>query len=174
MASLRDYFDTDFKYVLSAHRDWRLKSQDGKVDIEVLQRLHLDFDSYTKYISYYISQTGNVLKVCIALIENPDWALLLADSVHVMSGDLGQAHMDSNANLKYSGRIFLCSESEMSTEEEEPLNHRVNELGIALLFREPKYAEGKATFEKPLAFICHDSRDGVCIIDQKGVYYGDG
>ena len=39
------------------------------------------------------------------------------------------------------------------------LHDRAVELGVSLIFRGPKYTKEKSALEKPLAFMCHDSRD---------------
>jgi hypothetical protein len=160
MASLRDYFDTDFKYVLCAHRGRKIRSKEGEVVIEVVERLHLDFDANTKYISYFIPKTRNSFDICAALIQqNPRLALSLTDEFSVAGGSIGQDRTISSAELKFSGRIFLYSESGLSTEEVESLNNKANELSMVMIFRGPKYAEEKAILEKPLAFISYDSHD---------------
>jgi hypothetical protein len=56
MATLREYFDTDFPSVLNAASTLSLtiKQADSTATFDVRGRVHYDFDSSTKYASYFI------------------------------------------------------------------------------------------------------------------------
>ena len=160
MATLKEYFDKDFSHVLSAHRVRRFRVESLGGDLEIIERLHFDFNSYSKYISYYIPETIDVFGLCKQLIENPGWALSLCDTVHVEQSYVGEdCFMGSITDLVFTGRIFVYSEVGLSDKDRELLHNRANELGRALIFRGPKYVKEKSQLEKPLAFICHDTRD---------------
>ena len=75
MATLKEYFDKDFSYILSTHQSQKLNSTDGTIDIEVIARVHLDFNSNTKFISFFVPDSDRTFDICISLIKNPQWAL---------------------------------------------------------------------------------------------------
>lgn len=162
MASLRDYFETDFKYTLSA-RQVRHFKKSSEVVVEVIARVHLDFDSRSKYISYYLlglPDVTSVFKLYKQLIENPALALSICDTTCVEHRYVGEdPFMGSSTDLVFSGRIFLYSQVGLPATDLEGLHKRAKELGIALIFRGPKYVEERSAMEKPLVFICHDGND---------------
>src|SRR5216684_7455358 len=84
MATLREYFDADFPAVMNVASKLNLtlsgKSLPGTT-YEVPGRVHYDFDSGTKYISYFVSSCPDSSALCEALIMNPQWPLDAAKSL---------------------------------------------------------------------------------------------
>ena len=158
MASLKDYFDTDFKYVLNAHRSLKMRSNKSNEEIEVVSRVHLDFDSNTKYISYYVPQTANVFDVCLSMIKKPEYALALDKGVEVQGSSAGE-EQSSSSELRFSGRIFIYTENELTKEQIGQLKVVATKLGTSIRMRGPKFVKERSKREKPLAFISHDGRD---------------
>ena len=83
MATLRQYFDTDFNRTLSGHRPRNFTINKDKNFFEVVERLHYDFDANAKYISYYIPAAANIAELCCYIIDNPEWALSITKSAEV-------------------------------------------------------------------------------------------
>ena len=158
MASLKDYFDTDFKNVLSVHRSLKVRSNNNDEETEIIGRVHLDFDSNTKYISYYVPQAANVVGICLSLIKEPKHTLAASEGVEVHSGFVGE-EQSSSLELKFSGRLFIYTENELTKEHIDQLKAVASELGISARIRGPKFVKERSKLEKPLAFISHDSRD---------------
>ena len=71
MATLKEYFDTDFSNtcILSHIGTY------GKIDevnIEIISRVHIDFTSNTKYLSYYIPENNDGIDIVLAILSNID------------------------------------------------------------------------------------------------------
>jgi hypothetical protein len=158
MASLKDYFDTDFKNTLSVRSYLKMRSDKSSEEIEAVERVHLDFDSNTKYISYYVPQTTNIFDVCLSLIKDPKRALASSESVEVQSGFVGE-EKSSSSELKFSGRIFIYTENELTIEQIGQLKVVATKLGVSIRIRGPKLVTERSKLERPLAFISHDGRD---------------
>lgn len=156
MATLKDYFDTDFTHVLNASRTFQFQSKEGLSEVNT--RIHFDFDSNTKYLSCYIQAHSDPLGVFIGLLNNLDKVLEFANGVEIQSGLPGEEMMSSKA-LKFSGRIFIYSETTILDTDFNNLSAEALPNGIHLHYRGPKYAEKRSSLEKPLAFISHDTRD---------------
>jgi hypothetical protein len=54
MATLPEYFDTDFPSVLNAASTLTISQGGSATTFEVRGRVHYDFDSGTKYLSYFV------------------------------------------------------------------------------------------------------------------------
>ena len=52
MATLREYYDTDFTRILNIGNTLSVANDIETIDIPV--RIHLDFDSSTKFLSFYL------------------------------------------------------------------------------------------------------------------------
>jgi len=156
MATLKEYFDTDFTHVLTLTNTFRFE---GPADAgEVVGRVHLDFNSNTKYISAYIPATENPSGVAAGLLRSLDKVLAIADGAEVHSHFLGEAPMKST-DLAFAGRVFIYSEGEIELDRLLALTSQTKPNGIHLQYRGSTYAQERSALEKPLAFISHDSRD---------------
>lgn len=157
MATLKQYFDTDFSYILSMHNTYRYTSEQESV--EIIGRVHLDGYSNTKYISYFVPICNNILPLCASLISDLHWVEELDKGVLINGGGfLGEKPISLNG-LPFSGRIFIYSEVDLAASDLDKLIEAAQQLNISLRFRGPRYAQERSRLEKPLAFICHDSRD---------------
>ncbi len=158
MATLKEYFDKDFSYALSAHQPQKLSSTTGETELEVIARVHFDFNSNTKFVSYYVPVLKNIRDVCASLIQNPQWALKIGNGVLVKSGFVGEDPSDSS-HLKFSGRVFLYTEGDLSEQDRDILSKLADPIGISLKIRGLDYARKRSALEKPMAFISHDHRN---------------
>jgi len=157
MATLNEYYNADFNRLLSAHAPWKLKSvQDGEFDI--IAKVHLDFDSNTKFLSFYIPPCKNSIEVIKALLGKIDEALKISDSAEIQSGLPGEQLMNSKS-LIFSGRVFFYSENYINHAEFELLKKQLGSQGLYLHSRDMNFSIERSKIEKPLAFISHDSRD---------------
>jgi len=167
MATLREYFDTDFPLVLNAASTLSLRISSKSnlsyaATFEVPARVHYDFDSGTKYISYFASSDPDSFALCEGLVTNPQWAFDAVKGVAVQTGYPGERMLDA-AELKFSGRIFIYTEDLLPSDQIEKLEQTAKQIGIGLVVRTPANAQLRSQSEKPLAFICHDWRDKTLI-----------
>lgn len=156
MATLKQYFDTDFNRILSAHQPFLFQSESES--IEVICRIHYDFDANVIFVSYYVPALRDLVPLCVQLIEDVNWVVKMVQDFPVQSGLPGDEPIIST-DLQFSGRVHLYSEVDLSAEDLETLKEHGGQLGRSVHFRGPKYALERSKLEKPLAFISHDARD---------------
>jgi hypothetical protein len=159
MASLKEYFDRDFPYILNCRQSLQLKGTAGNAEVEIVAKLHLDFDSNAKFVSYFVPPTDDLIEVCASLIRNPEWAMRLGDAVSIQSGFVGE-QPSSSGDLKFSGRVFIYTERQLSEADQDCLGAIAASAGMSVRLRGPGYAKQRSSLEKPRAFISHDSRNG--------------
>jgi TIR domain-containing protein len=158
MATLREYFDTDFARVLSFGKPLPVRRPTGNDAVQVQARVHLDFDSNTKYVSCFIPETSDPMSVSVALLKGIDRVVSIADATEVQTALPGEGIMDSR-DLQFSGRVFLYTEDRIPSDKAEQLCAQAKRNGLYVQIRGPEFAARRSALEKPLAFICHDSRD---------------
>ena len=160
MATLREYFETDFPAVMNAASTLSLtmKTVDSEKTYAIPARVHYDFDSGTKYISCFVSSCPESSSLCEALVANPQWPIDAVKGVWVETGYPGEQKI-SASNLKFSGRIFVYAEDLLPAEQTEKILVMAQQRGIDVVFRTPISAAERSRHEKPLAFISHDWRD---------------
>lgn len=175
MATIRQYFETDFDYCLRVKIKYGFgdDSYEGAVLYDAnaksafafffpgTARTHEGFLSFLSSLNY--GQTGLNLDGGIVLpsakqfpgqlrVENTD-----PFAIHYqLFGDPSWRDLFS---IHTSRRVFFYSETNLSAPDIERLQSEANTMGHDLQFRSDNYASGRSQFEKPQAFISHDSRD---------------
>lgn len=157
VASLKEYYDTDFPYVLNVSAAIDITRADKSM-IKVQARVHYDYNAGAKFISYFIPETKDAYLISAMLLKEPGPTLGISGSMEVLNGFYGETSVSSN-DLIFVNRFFIYSESTISDEENESLRNFAAQNKMIVTFRSRKYAIDKSTQEKPLAFISHDSRD---------------
>jgi hypothetical protein len=156
MATLREYFDTDFSNVLNLAKD--IKIGDSTFEKKVIAKVHFDFDSNSKFLSFYIFSTKFHAKVCKGILLNINKFLEIGNAVSISTNLPGEKPMESK-NLNFSGRVFLYSEDPITEENFNVLKSEYAKKNLSIQYRGPNLAIERSKIEKPLAFISHDSRD---------------
>ncbi|MBN2583429.1 MAG: toll/interleukin-1 receptor domain-containing protein [Planctomycetes bacterium] len=158
MATLREYFDTDFPHTLTVHTEQTLSSAARQFTLTVVARVHLDFDANARFVSYYLPECPNALAVCQALLLNPQWGLDVGKGLMIETGFVGEKKATS-AELRFTGRVFFYLETELADEAKTTLDELARSRGFFLRIRSRTYVCERSALERPLAFIAHDSRN---------------
>ena len=103
MATLRDYFDTDFTRVFNSGQPVRWQHAGVAGDAPV--RVHLDFDSNAKFLSCYLPAAACQHAVIDALVDDVGGLLTIGDGIEVQMGLLGELRRTSR-ELRFAGRLF--------------------------------------------------------------------
>lgn len=176
MASIREYFDGDFDYAAKIALVVPLEN------IDVQAKLLCDYSGLMCYLTCYVPGETHPLSVFKQLVESfkyGETALNFAGNIYLPStryfpGELrvdnkpklfvaarffGDPDWTDFTELKGSTRLFVYSETELSPSDLTELKAAAQARGHDLQFRSPAHAAERSRYEKPLAFICHDSRD---------------
>jgi hypothetical protein len=176
MATLRQYFDTDFSYATRLHVSLPLDGE--SIEAAVLY----DFSAYTAFFACYVPGEGRGIRFYLGLIRQLHFgstqlafgAKVTLPSARVFPGQLKVDNKEdfevlaqfwtdpgwvSTKDIKTSGRVFIYSESELTESEVRALKEEGRKIGQEVQFRSKGHAMARAKFETPLAFISHDSRD---------------
>ncbi|HLL76526.1 MAG TPA: toll/interleukin-1 receptor domain-containing protein [Pyrinomonadaceae bacterium] len=164
MPTLKDYFETDFKQYPTAGRELVIPGVDreGKpIEAKVSVRAHFEFDSGTKFNSFYVPTCYDPLGLMRVLLQDrfrlsaEDFGGLIPVAQIGFPGEEARHSKD----LRFSGRIYIYSENELSSDELAVLKGEAAQRNLFVQFRGPSYAKERTANEVPLAFISHDSRD---------------
>jgi TIR domain len=158
MASLKEYFIKDGARNLTLDEKWPLSNQSGHTYGEITARLHFDFEAYARYVSFFIPEMDGVeLPEAFALREIPKLLKAPSERVQVQMG-IGRERTDGK-DLVFTGQVYLYSERPVKDEHKERLMREAATVGHRIIFRSVEYMNERNRYEKPLAFISHDSRD---------------
>ena len=157
MATLNEYFNTDFRNVLKIGRDLIIGASDSAnmINVQVL----IDFDAGVKYLAYYLPACHSPFEICIALLTNPTRTVAesIDDEIQVSSGGWGTDWIDST-ELKFSGRIFIYIENDLSEQERFVLSAIAKQEGLSLLLRDAMYSQNRSIVLNDTPFSCCHAR----------------
>lgn len=176
MATLKQYFETDFNYSIRVHITFVHESED------VAGVLLYDVSAYTAFLSCFIPGTDRTYEYFLGflkMLEHGRTKLnfsgkITLPSVKQFPGRLqinkkgefeinyslfGDPEWKSTKTINATGRVFIYSETQLKDTEVINLQMEAEKLGHKLQFRSQDYVSARTKFEMPLAFISHDSRD---------------
>jgi len=163
MATLREYYDTDFNKGLSTHRSWEMNDADGNLVNKIVARTHWDFDANAKFWSFFLPNDPGYLGFISAILSTQEVynCCLSGDkpSVNVSSGYYDYSEKAESADLVFTSRIFFYVDYDVPENERKKIAEVCRSKGLYAITRDAEYAMKKSQYEKPLAFISHDSRD---------------
>lgn len=180
---LIDYFNTDY---LLNRVSFKIESVEmfGKLK----GKMFYDFNAGCRFLSFYVEDKWNK-EFYIAFIDGlRDNSLsifhvskeitLPPDEVAVgdyfMIGEKGlkfknysesEGFFEEMDSLQFSGRVYFYVECPLEDEELIEIMNYGKEFNYRIKFRTPKYAEIANAFKMPKAFISHDSRDKVPVVE---------
>jgi hypothetical protein len=158
MASLYEYFIKDGAQDLTTHQTFLLSDVGGAQLGEVTARLHWNFAANATYISFYIPEMpGLECPEVFALNQIPEILTWPENKVGVQAG-IGRERKDAR-ELVFTGQIYLYSERPVAEEHRKRLVTEAKAAGHRLTFRSAEYMNERNKWERPRAFISHDSRD---------------
>jgi hypothetical protein len=159
MATLREYLDKDFSRLMSFNGGLELKLPEGPIRLD--PRVHSDDEANATFLSCYLPENVHTAEICRVLIDAVDIILASSKGLQITSGVAGQDHEDftDSTTNQFTGRFFFYCEDSLPSEVRREIRSAAKAKGIHVVFRGPDYATARASHEKPLAFISHDSRD---------------
>jgi hypothetical protein len=162
MATVRDYFDTDFK-TMAIHADWEARDPSGGGVSKIRARIHQDFDGNAKYWSFYVPDAPELLANLAALFRSQELErCVLSPEGDTVYAEVGFGNYSERANTStfvFTRRIFLYIDSLLSLETRRSIAQHGLEKGFHVIVRDKDYAAQRSQMQKPMAFISYDSRD---------------
>lgn len=176
MPTLREYYEKDFGHSTKMH----VKIPFNTDYLEGI--VNYDFSSFSAFLSIYIPKKDRGLqyfKNLLSTLKYGETQFKLDGKITLPSAKefpgflnienkedfeikarfFGESEWISTKNIIASRRIFIYSESNLSEAELKDLKLSAKELGHDLQFRSDNFILERSKIEKPMAFICHDSRD---------------
>jgi hypothetical protein len=176
MATLREYYEKDFSHGTRIYVKVPFNN-------EVIEgAIIYDFAGFYAYVVLYIAGTNRKFDFFVDLLAKLEYgasqlqldgrvvlpqakgfpgSLRIQNSpdFEILAQDYGDTEWLSTKNIQASRRVFIYSETDFTTDEVFLLKKRARELNHELQFRSERFRRERSKYERPLAFISHDSRD---------------
>jgi len=151
-------------------------------DLTLNVRVLCDFSGFMSFLSVYVPGADRALPFYVRLVRHIQYGkseLSFTHNIHLPSawdfpGELqihndtdmtirarfhGDPHWTSWKDVSMSRRIFIYSESDLTDDEILTLQAEGQAVGHDIQFRSQRHVMERSRFQKPVAFISHDTRD---------------
>jgi len=177
MATIRQYFETDFNHVVKIHLKFAVPNE-GEFEAFWL----VDFQGNMSFLSCYVPGEARPVDSYLRLIRALEYGktqLTFQNKINLPAARLfpgtltvenkvpfrvdarffGDQSQISAKDVQMSKRFFIYSETQLNEQEIARLKEEGSKLGHEVQFRSHIHAMMRSRQEKPLAFISYDSRD---------------
>jgi hypothetical protein len=158
MATLHEYFVKDGSDNLTTQQEWPIGDQAGTEFGKITARLHLDFNANAKYISFYFPDIPGVACPEVFGLNEIQNILAWTETTVGVTAGIGNDKHDAR-DLRFTGQVYLYSERPVSAPDRTRIITEASRIDHRLTFRSVEYMNERNKWEKPRAFISHDSRD---------------
>jgi hypothetical protein len=160
VATLREYFEGQFGSYAKLTDEVQLSSNSGVV-YKADAGLHLAFDEYVIFLSYYVREEFATPENLQSLIErSQDSINLLRSRTRIGGGHIVyEPAAISSDDLPFTGRVILWIEANLDDASKHSLISFGASRGLKIQIRDRAYQQFLNNMERPLGFISHDSRD---------------
>lgn len=176
MATLSEYYETDFGYTLRVYVKFSIEGFDLNASF------FYDFAGYSAFFSFYVPGNERNVDFFVALIQSRkcgsiqfmldkvafpsskyfndlEFSMRIEPDFEIQARFHGDPVWISIRDFQASPRLLIYSESELSEDNLLRLKEEGRRLGYDIQFRSDRYVMARSRNEVPLAFISHDSRD---------------
>ena len=148
--SLHDLFRSDFP-VLSADKDVTVTLADGRV-IPIPSRVLMDFNSMSMYLAFFVAHAPETFTLCQAIARGyqsviDEWK----STMDIHGGHAGDTSITKMADLRFTGRVYVYYESNLTRQELASLETEFANNGASAQFRGMTYMILKARADKKSA-----------------------
>jgi TIR domain len=159
MATAREYFDKDSSANLRVDGIEMMRDERSGEQHEIKIALALDFEAGAKFGLLLVPDTPAASAIVSHYARNKDAFQKLGEGTQVAMEFHGTDENIESADLVFTNRITVYTMHTFSAEEKEALRALASERQLQLVLRDGMYVDQRNKCEKPVAFICHDSRD---------------
>lgn len=159
MATVRQYYDSDFRDFVGPEGPMPLETTDGvKLAPPVMWKMLLGHDSRAAFFVFYVPEGSAAVSWATAAIDNFDWVLQVKKKLRIQSG-FAHEPMHSLDDCIFTRRVILYLEADLKDADKKALEARGAARDLAIVVRDRTYMRQRESRMKPVAFIAHDSRD---------------
>jgi hypothetical protein len=124
----------------------------------------MDFEANATFLSCLLPESPQWPDLLSSVLrDSPRFVKELSSGVAVQFSRFAERLMSSE-DLRFCGRFFVYTERSVPVAETDRIAKEWKEMGLLVHVRDGQWAQDRERAERPLAFICHDSRDKDAIV----------
>jgi hypothetical protein len=162
MATLYDFFTIDFGHTFKIGFPLTIQSIEHPPKFPAFEiQASFNFELYSNALfgSFYLSDYPQPIENIETVISQIETLVQSARQTSVTFSESQEQMVFHSEELVFTGRLFFYSVADVPPKDFENLRQHARTLGLSIIFRGEKYAVERSKLTKPMAFICHDSRD---------------
>ncbi len=165
MATLLEYFNNDFKgfsldqgIAISGTTTDVNTGEKFEFSLNVKLKILHNYQSSGRFLGFYIPESHATMEICDRLIESIETYKDEGEKIQILGTYSGDKTIGIHKSV-YTNRIYIYSESQLSSEQLKTLEKSIDSKKLFVTFRSMDYVNKVELLNKPMAFISHDSRD---------------
>jgi hypothetical protein len=159
MATVRQYYDSDFRDFIGPEGPIPLERADGvKLSPPVMWKMLLGYDSRAAFFVFYVPKSLDAVGAAVGAIDNFDWVFQFKKDLRIQEG-FAHESLHSLDVCVFTRRLILYVEADLQDADKKALETRGATRDLAVIVRDREYMRQRESRIKPMAFIAHDSRD---------------
>jgi len=176
MGTLKEYYDADFNHAIRVHANFNASGAliEGAVLFDLAglnafviayfpdSTVSIDFiKEFLQSLKFGESKYNFADKITLPKVSEFPGSLEIRtkETFSIIGEYFGDPEKISISEITASRRIFIYVEKDFSIDDIKNIKSYASDLNLKVQFRGKTYMEERSRHEKPLAFICHDSRD---------------
>jgi|HubBroStandDraft_2_1064218.scaffolds.fasta_scaffold05205_7 hypothetical protein len=133
--TLEEMFQSDF----SGGNKWSYsaayKSATDGATVPIEEQMHLDYQGYSRFLSFYLPVSPLAYEAALWIGDHSSEIIGQFDKNEVISRDATEQHGTSDKELKFSGRVFIYTLSDLTLDQQADLERQYRANGLALEIR---------------------------------------
>lgn len=165
MSELLEFFKQDHTQFLTyswKHNINTYEPRTGEVistGLYVHARLHLDFSSNSVFATYYVPESQLSIEQIGKVVINPKKIEEELKKFIIETKMPYSSSYSSSKNMIFTNKIYIYYDGQLDDIEKQHLEQKAKAKSLSIELRDREYAEKRLLWERPMAFISHDSRD---------------
>lgn len=140
--SLYDLFLTDFPGVQRIGETWKIKKDKDSLKVSYFSVIDLEFQA--KVLTFYIPNWRSMYDLCVFILDQIESKkLTIPEAINMKQKAIGDSTISSSQEAKFSGRVFIYHETELSAEEIGDLTKLYKSKGLNVQFRGSSYLSSR-------------------------------
>lgn len=136
--TLEDLFNREFNKLLKSTKEWEFTVIEDDTKFKIKSNVYYDFESMTKFISYYIPSHPKTFEICRDLTIHYKDVLNSSDGLVVESKVPGLRPVNSK-DLKFTGIIYIYHEYPLFEKQKRDLYDLYEQNGLFVQFLDSEY-----------------------------------
>jgi hypothetical protein len=138
--TFQQIFESDFPHVLKGKTEYTFTNKTDGAVRKIIEQVYYDFEGKSEFFGFFLPTSPDSYDIAHHLVDNYDVVIgELKSKVQVRGGMTGDSSTTKDADLMFSGRIYIYHQDEWGLAQKAELERLFKEKGVSVQLRGPDY-----------------------------------